>query len=113
MTKTSSLRAVTKPQPDDAQAAVEVLVAAARPDAPAKADTTTSEPRQTKIQEVVALLRRREGACIADIMTATGWQAHSVRGAMSGAVKKGLGLTIESKKVGGIRVYRVIDAATA
>jgi hypothetical protein len=113
MTKTSSPRALTKPTPEDAQTPAEVLIAAAIPDSPPTARAATPKRRQTKVQEVVALLRRPEGASVADIMTATGWQPHSVRGAMSGAVKKGLGLTIESEKVGGVRVYRIIDLATA
>jgi len=44
-------------------------------------------------------------------MAATGWQAHSVRSAMSGALKKKLGLVIESEKAAGGRVYRIIDGS--
>jgi hypothetical protein len=43
-------------------------------------------------------------------MAATGWQAHSVRGAMSGALKKKLGLIIESEKAAAGRVYRIVDS---
>ncbi len=54
----------------------------------------------------------KEGASIADLMKATGWQAHSVRGAISGNLKKKLGLGIISEKVEGRgRVYRI--AATS
>ncbi len=44
---------------------------------------------------------------------ATGWQAHSVRGAMSGAIKKKLGLTILSEKSEGRRIYRIPASAEA
>ena len=53
------------------------------------------------------MLRRKEGATIAQIVAATGWQPHTVRGAFAGALKKKLGLTVTSEKVeGGERVYR-------
>ena len=62
----------------------------------------------TKASQCFALLRRKDGAAIAELMTATGWQSHSVRGFLSGAVKRKLGLTVTSA-VGqdGIRRYRV------
>jgi hypothetical protein len=57
---------------------------------------------------VLELLRRPEGATLADIMSATGWQAHSVRGFLSGALGKKMGLTVESLKTPeGARAYRV------
>ena len=62
-----------------------------------------------KLGVLAALLRQPEGASVADMMAATGWQAHSVRGAMSGALKKKLGLTIESEKAAADRVYRIIE----
>ena len=49
-----------------------------------------------------------EGATIPQVMAATGWQAHTVRGTFAGAFKKKLGLNLVSEKVqGGDRVYRV------
>lgn len=61
-----------------------------------------------KQDKLVALLSRPEGATIADLTAATGWQAHSVRGAMSGALKKKLKLTILSEKAEGKeRTYRI------
>jgi hypothetical protein len=53
------------------------------------------------------MLRRKEGATIAQIVTATGWQPHTVRGAFAGALKKKLGLIVTSEKVEGTRVYRL------
>ena len=62
----------------------------------------------TKLALLTDLLRRKGGATIADAVKATGWQAHSVRGAISGALKKKLGLTIASEAVEGReRVYRI------
>ena len=55
------------------------------------------------------MLRRPEGATIAQIVAATGWQPHSVRGFFAGALKKKLGLTVTSEKVEGTRVYRIKD----
>ena len=57
---------------------------------------------------VIEMLKRPEGATIAQISEATGWQAHTVRGTFAGAFKKKLGLTIVSDKPqGGERVYRI------
>ena len=61
----------------------------------------------SKLGAVVTLLRRKEGATIDQLVKATGWQAHSVRGAISGAIKKKLGLAIASTKTDGVRTYRV------
>ena len=70
--------------------------------------TTVAAPRQTKQQIMIDLLHRPEGASIEEIIAATEWQSHTVRGAMSGALKKKLGLEITSKKVEGLgRVYRI------
>tara|TARA_R110002012_G_scaffold142690_3_gene300804 strand:- start:6725 stop:6967 length:243 start_codon:yes stop_codon:yes gene_type:complete len=72
--------------------------------------TTAAAPRQTKQQIMIDLLRRPEGAGIEEITAATGWQSHTVRGAMSGALKKKLGLEITSEKTEERgRVYRIKD----
>ncbi|NPD21718.1 DUF3489 domain-containing protein [Alterinioella nitratireducens] len=69
----------------------------------------TRKPREgTKQATLIAMLRAPDGATIAEIMTATGWQSHTVRGAMSGALKKKLGLEVTSEKVEDRgRVYRL------
>lgn len=69
--------------------------------------------RTSKIDQVVALLRRPQGATIEAMIAATGWQAHTVRGAMSGALKKKAGLAIASEKVDGVRTYRIVPEAAA
>ena len=62
----------------------------------------------SKQAQVLAMLRRPEGATLAQICACTGWQKHTVRGTFAGAFKKKLGLTIEStKEAGGERVYRI------
>jgi hypothetical protein len=56
------------------------------------------------------MLRRPEGATIAQICDATGWQTHTVRGTFAGALKKKLGLAVLSEKVEGRgRVYRIAE----
>jgi hypothetical protein len=55
----------------------------------------------------MAMLRRPKGASVADLCKATGWQAHSVRGAMSATIKKKLGFTVTSTKIDDVRFYRV------
>jgi hypothetical protein len=62
----------------------------------------------SKQATLIAMLRAPEGATIEEIMAATGWQSHTVRGAMSGALKKKFGLAVTSEKVEGRgRVYRL------
>ena len=57
----------------------------------------TSSHQPSKKETVLALLRRKSGASIAELQDATGWQAHSVRGFLSGTVKKRLGLALAAK----------------
>lgn len=67
-----------------------------------------STRHNSKQAEVIRMLQRPEGATIGQICTATGWQAHTVRGTFAGAFKKKLGLTIVSDRPqGGERVYRI------
>ena len=66
----------------------------------------------SKLAILIGLLRRPAGATIPDMMEATGWQAHSVRGAISGALKKKLGLEVSSEATTDRgRVYRVVSAS--
>lgn len=68
------------------------------------AKSARADSKQAKL---IALLRRSEGATLAQLVKALGWQAHTVRGAMSGALKRKLGLSIVSEKSDGARVYRI------
>lgn len=65
--------------------------------------------RGTKQATLIGLLKRKSGATIDDVKKATGWQAYSVRGAISGSLKTKLGLKINSETVDGRgRVYRIV-----
>jgi hypothetical protein len=71
----------------------------------------SEEKRPSKQDAVIAMLRRPEGATVDEVVSATGWQRHTVRGVFSGTLKKKLGLTLASAKEERGRVYR-IDAPT-
>ncbi|WP_421694487.1 DUF3489 domain-containing protein [Aestuariivirga sp.] len=68
--------------------------------------TPADRPR-TKSASVLALLMSKDGATITDISAATGWQNHSIRGFLSGTVKKKLGREVSSAVVDGKRRYRL------
>jgi hypothetical protein len=84
-----------------------IAKATGRPKRKAKAHPKPApiQPANTKLDRLAALLKRSDGASVAEMVTATGWQSHSVRGALAGALKR-RGLMITSEKVGGIRRYR-------
>ena len=79
------------------------------PGLPAEAAETAAPAKSPKgkLGALLALLQRSEGATLIEMTAATGWQAHSVRGAMSGALKKKQGLEITSVKAEGVRTYRI------
>ena len=82
-----------------------------KPTASAKAAAKDSAPGAaksgSKATTIIALLRRENGATLEEMMDATGWQKHSVRGFMAGALKKQHGLTAGSEKTDKGRVYHV------
>ncbi len=80
-----------------------------------KAKASPTEVRKgTKQALLIDLLKRKRGATIDDIVDATGWQPHSVRGAISGTLKKKLGLAVASEKIGSRgRVYRITGGREA
>lgn len=62
----------------------------------------------TKLAVILDMLRQSKGASVEELMAATGWQAHSVRGAISGAIKRKLGLAVETFPAEGRgRIYRI------
>ena len=93
--KTTQRSVESKPAPIDAAKA------------PVNGDET-KVGRVTKRERVLTLLSRPEGASIAEMMQATDWQQHSVRGFLAGTVKKKLGLLLTtSKAAGDVRRYRI------
>ena len=91
---------------------------------PGKAKTKVGSPRKSrpgskqarllpnadpgsKQSRVIAMLQSPAGATIAAMMKTTGWQQHSVRGFLAGVVRKRLKLKLGSRKVDGVRVYRI------
>lgn len=79
------------------------------PDAAADTPASPRTPRPgSKLAQVLTLLAAPEGTTIPELMEATGWQSHTVRGALAGVITRKLGRTITSQKVEGRgRVYRV------
>ena len=74
--------------------------------------TPASWKQTTKQQACIDLLSRQEGATIEELQAVTGWQKHSVRGFLAGAVRKKLGLTLISEKPdAGPRRYRIATTA--
>jgi hypothetical protein len=69
--------------------------------------------RQSKQAAVMLLLRRPEGGTVGEVVSATGWQPHTVRGLFSGTLKKKLGLRLGSVQEDRGRVYRILDAGDA
>ena len=68
--------------------------------------------RPSKQDAVIALLRRPEGSTVDEVVNATGWQRHTVRGVFSGTLKKKLGFTIASTNEERGRVYRIAEPAS-
>lgn len=91
---------------------------ATAPVSPARASSVSdadkkprTPPGPSKRDAVLKLLRRKRGASLADLMEATGWQAHSVRGFLSGTVKTKLALTLIAEKgKDGVLRYRIGEA---
>jgi hypothetical protein len=101
-----AIQALTPAPPQQAAPVAPKKVKAAK--AATARDATPTARDGSKKAQVLDLLRRPEGATLADIMAATGWQAHSVRGFISGALGKKMGLTVESAKgEDGQRGYRL------
>ena len=61
----------------------------------------------SKQDQVIAMLQSPSGTTLSAMMKTTGWQQHSVRGFLSGTIRKKLKLKLISKKIDGDRVYRV------
>ena len=89
--------------------------AAAKPKKAAKSAKKATAPKAEGVREgsktatVLALIHRAKGATLAELMEATSWQRHSVRGFLSGTIGKKMGLTVNSaKREDGTRVYSIV-----
>jgi hypothetical protein len=67
----------------------------------------------TKQDRAIEMLRSKEGASLAALMEATGWQQHSVRGFLAGVVRKRLKLNLVSAVDAGVRTYRITGEPAA
>ena len=93
-----------------AQQSQKVIVSKAAKAVEAALDNVNSAEPKTRAVHIITLLKQPEGASIAELANATGWQRHSVHGFMSGTLKKKLGLKIESTKDGDTdRRYAVVE----
>ncbi|MCF6232843.1 MAG: DUF3489 domain-containing protein [Rhodobacteraceae bacterium] len=74
-----------------------------------KTPPVTKSPRAgTKQAHLITMLEAQSGASISEIVAATGWKAHTIRGAISGVLKKKLGLAVISEKIEGRgRIYKI------
>jgi Protein of unknown function (DUF3489) len=108
-TRTPKPRARPNGQSESGKPAIRAPADTNPPD-PAPAVPGTRLPTG-KLGLLATLLKRPDGASVEEMMQATGWQAHSVRGAMLGGLKKKLGLTIKSEKTDTGRVYRIAAMA--
>lgn len=74
---------------------------------PRKIKPKASPRHRTKADQVIGLLSRPSGATLPDLVKSTGWQAHSIRGFLSGTLAKKRGLKISSEVIEGARRYRL------
>ncbi|WGM48092.1 hypothetical protein KOAAANKH_02981 [Brevundimonas sp. NIBR10] len=70
-------------------------------------DLARPKPALGKLGAMVHLMSREQGAALHELCDATGWQAHSVRGALAGSLKRQRGYVIASEKTEGVRRYRI------
>jgi hypothetical protein len=81
-----------------------------------KAKPALAQPPEittTKQSQLVTLLRSAAGASMEQMMALTGWQSHTVRGMLSGSLRKRLGLDVQCQRVDGVHLYRIVEAAAA
>jgi len=109
MTNTTSIPTPRRPR-RMAREPKPIVADTATPDTAASVHKTKVKA-PSKLDQVEALLLRDTGASIAEMVEATGWQQHSVRGAMAGALKTKRGLAIASEKIDGVRRYHAERAS--
>ena len=86
-------------------------VPAAKPSSPSAGESKSKKDGAgSKQTRVITMLRSPNGATIAAMIKATGWQQHSVRGFLAGIVRNKLKLNLDSKKIDGSRIYSIKGA---
>lgn len=110
--------AATKPAPKKTVKPSPRKSATAVRKAPVPAPTRIPKPvstdtPQSKQSQLIALLGSAAGASMVQMTALTGWQRHTVRGAISGALRKRLGLKVLCKVEEGVRIYRIAEAVAA
>ena len=102
-----------RPRKQAARTASKKATRSAVPAARSVAKTSASE--SSKQSQLITLLSSPAGGTVAQMMSLTGWQAHSVRGVVSGILRKKLGLNVVSEGIpgDGARVYRIAAGKSA
>jgi len=113
---TSTRKPTSNPKPSGAKTATgRSKASSAAPVLPASSESAaavtepSSRPSQRKQAQLVALLRSNPGATMAQMIALTGWQPHTVRGMISGSLRKRLGLDVQQRPIDGVRVYRIVE----
>lgn len=103
-----TVKNIKKVGANDAVVGAITIVRDEEPSAELANKNVAASARVTKCDQVLELLRRKGGVTSAELMTATGWQAHSVRGFLAGTVRKKMGLPLTSaKSETGERTYAI------
>ncbi len=107
---------MSKPSNKRAPKVIASKTVATRPSRPTKMASANDQKEQgrqsSKQARVVEMLHSPTGTTIAAVMKATGWQQHSVRGFFAGVVQKKLRLKLDSRKIDGNRIYRIVDTGS-
>ena len=99
------------PKPSSPKRPAKAASASRRKPVPVPLAPQARDPAETKQSQVIARLREASGATMAQLTTLTGWQSHTVRGTISGTLRKRLGLDVQCTVEEGVRVYRIAQAA--
>lgn len=110
MTKTPKTVRATKPRASRAKR--NVAAKANPPATTAPTSVVAAQPSDTKQSQLITLLQSPTGVTIEQMRSLTGWQAHTVRGTISGALRKRLGFHVVCNALteDGARIYRIVPA---